>query len=832
VSSLPYFGWSAVRGADHYEFQLAADSGFNSPVLGSDGHFITGNTRASVTKTLPNGSYWWRVRAITATGGVGAWSTPRRVVKAWVASPKLLAPRNGAGLNYPSPLVLSWSPVAGAATYIVTIATDPRLSTTLGSQPIETAGLSLAPPVSLHQGTYYWAVTPVDSEGNRGARSKVHSFQWRWKNIPANLKVRDLISTADLANGDFGSSVESDLFLPQFSWDPVPGATRYELEINSDASWAAGSRVCCDETILASTFTPTEAFKSNTYYWRVRAFDTDGNPGDWSRVGTAKPTDSFAKTFDNVCIGELTTNCVASPGPSIQNLRVEDWSGARVTGGSTGSPIVIWDPVPGASSYEYDVTRFNNGACDFTWNGDDHWRGTTAVNAWTPLGKSPTSFKPYPDNLSVSSDVEAPVVNAHYCVRIRARTATDQTGNPVYGDYSTISNAFTYSGNPSGVVGSLGGGDYLTPGQGQALRSMPFFRWRPVNGARSYWVLVSKDPSFTNLVDYAFTQMPVYAPRTITGNTTYPDETTTYYWAVLPAPGIDGSGASGDPVNIQHGTFQKQVPPASPSVSLSGAQPVFRWKPVVGAKQYDLQVSADPNFGTTVESVTTDSPSYTAGVTYPAGKKLYWRVRADDENRVGLSWAVGNFEYRLQRPDISRNAREGDTIPTWRWRPVPGAASYDIHAELPNGSQRDFNVHTAAFTAIEMDGTGIFRWQVRAVFPGTGTGTQGPYSAPRTFARTIKPPLGAHSIGGSGSLALLWNPKVAAKQYRLQVSDKPDFSSVIDDVTTDNPLYAPRIGSYSYNQGGPFYWRVAAVDAMGNSGDFTRTKTFRLPRRK
>jgi len=57
----------------------------------------------------------------------------------------------------------------------------------------------------------------------------------------------------------------------------------------------------------------------------------------------------------------------------------EDWSGANITGGATSSPIVVWDPVPGASSYDYDVTRFIGGACDFTWSKQDHWRGTTAV---------------------------------------------------------------------------------------------------------------------------------------------------------------------------------------------------------------------------------------------------------------------------------------------------------------------------------------------------------------------------------------------------------------------------------------------------------------------
>ena len=69
VDSVPAFAWSPVTVADHYEFQVAADAGFNSPVLGSGSDdFTTQNTRATLLKTIPNGTYYWRVRAI-ASGG-------------------------------------------------------------------------------------------------------------------------------------------------------------------------------------------------------------------------------------------------------------------------------------------------------------------------------------------------------------------------------------------------------------------------------------------------------------------------------------------------------------------------------------------------------------------------------------------------------------------------------------------------------------------------------------------------------------------------------------------------------------------------------------------
>ena len=87
VDALPAFSWAAVNGADRYEFQIAADSGMNSPVLGrGEDQFTTRNTRATLKKTIPNGTYWWRVRAIAKDGSPSAWTAPRSLVKAWTVT--------------------------------------------------------------------------------------------------------------------------------------------------------------------------------------------------------------------------------------------------------------------------------------------------------------------------------------------------------------------------------------------------------------------------------------------------------------------------------------------------------------------------------------------------------------------------------------------------------------------------------------------------------------------------------------------------------------------------------------------------------------------------
>jgi len=364
----------------------------------------------------------------------------------------------------------------------------------------------------------------------------------------------------------------------------------------------------------------------------------------------------------------------------------------------------------------------------------------------------------------------------------------------------------------------------------------PYFTWKAISGAQSYFVLVSKDANFTSIVDYGFTHVPAYAPRTSLATRSYTDESTSYYWAVLPSPNYSGNGAVGNPLLASAADFQKQsVPPTLmyPAVGQTFSdQPTFRWTPTEGARRYRLEVSADPTFSNLLDDVTVDGTSYSSNTTYPPDTVLYWRVRADDENLNGLTWSspIGSFQKTLVAPVPSpNNPPQGDMLPIWAWSAVQGASAYDIVIDQPNGQSRLFTIRSPLVSFIKMTGTGIFHWRVRAKFPQSGGDqTPGPYSPTQSFTRTITQPTNARTDANNDHVLLAWDPRIGVSEYKVQISATPDFSRTVDSVATDNTSFAPTMTSYGYTSGGTLYWRVAGVDADRNQGDWSQAQVIRL----
>jgi hypothetical protein len=821
VESTPVFAWKTVPGAAVYQFQMAADPQFGSVVLGTGfgkGDFRTHSTAATLDTAIADGTYYWRVRAISAKDKVGRWTATRTLVKKWSTAP-VLGLADGLAIAWPStPLVLNWTSVPYAAKYSVTITTDPALSSpALGTDAkvTDTTGTVFALPQTLPPGRYFWAITPLDAQNHPGTRSRIGSFDWSWPTA-TGTRISDL-------------DADSTVFDPQFSWDPIPGAARYQVEVNSAADFPAGSKWCCDDPTIGTSLSPTRPLANNRYYWRVRSIDSSGNAGQWN-LGP-----QFDKTYD-------------SGSPTIPNLGVRDVNGATIppSAGPSGNPdapatdtpIISWDPVPGAASYEVQYTVYQNGlGCDYTNASGDR----TIIPVWTPGSTAGSHYGPS----SYPGPQNGPTLTAggtQYCVRVLAQTDDDAKGGAVISQWTDLGGfnkpGFTFNNPPpfvplpAGQTPQAADSDYISPAVGATTTRTPLFTWKRIAGARGYYVIVSRDASFTKIADVGFSTMPAYAPRRA-NNVPLSDETTSYYWAIIPSVNADGSGVFAPLPGPSH-PFNKNSIPPGPTAPASGAdivtQPTFRWTRAEGALHYELQVSQDPTFANPINDVQTDSTAYTSSSTYPADTVLYWRVRANDVASQGLNWSpVQTFRRRLPAPVPSTaTATIGEQIRTLSWSPVEGAVSYSVHVDQVDGSSKDFTLNSTSFTPIEWYGQGIWHWKVRANFAALNGTTPGPYSPVQNLVHTLAPPSGATGTRSATRILLSWSPDPVAKNYVAQLSSTDGFGSSFAQTTTDTTAWAPDLDSDTLKKGGLIYWQVQAVDSGGNKGNGAKG-SFRIP---
>jgi hypothetical protein len=861
VQQMPALTWSAVNGAVEYQFQVAADPRFHSLIVVSasagKGIPTTDNLAAALEKPVTDGTYYWRVRGVSAAKRPGPWSATRKLVKAWTDAPQLLGPAEGTEIKWPStPLVLHWSEVPYAYEYIVTIATDEGLANIVvgsATSPVKTDATAYAPPGTLQAGqTYYWGITPVDAEGHRGTLSRVGKFSWSWPTTTATSITPLNAQPEEIALN----------WTPEFTWNPIPGAARYEVQVSSAEGFPTGSLWCCSSSTLGTTASPTLALANNNdYYWRVRAVDADGNTGVWNEGPR------FTKAFDD------TT-------PTIPNLEMVDvHETATPTDPTTETPIVQWSPVPGAASYEVQVAPYEGGSCRAAKTFE------TSSLSWTPLTSGAKIGQATWPNTRIGSGVTQ---GDSYCVQVAARSDVDAFGKQIVGAQTKLGEpgqpAFklesrftrckhaaedekreeediengefaeaelereaaeaiynTYEFLNKGKCNALNSAmmAYVLPATNPPQVHTPLFTWEPAFGAKAYYVVIARDPSFTEVVEVATTEATAYAPP-LGGEEPLSDETSSYYWSVIPYYGTPLFEAQDDAQN-SHKTFNKSSIPPTPLSPVGGVevstQPTFKWSPAEGALNYTLQVATNPTFASPIDNVKTDSTSYTSSSTYPAHETLYWRVRANDTNthREGLNWsAVQTFKRTLPAPEwLASNPTGGEAIPVLAFTPAAGAVGYDIHVEQPGGTTKDFTSRSPVFTASGWDGPGIWRFSARAEFPTAGTTTvPGGYFYPQPFAHTVAPPAGAVGVKSGSRIVISWNPQAYAKEYEVAISTDETFSTTIETHKIDQTSWAPsKVDLTKAANKGTLYWRVAAVDNKGNVGPYA-TGSFVPPKPK
>jgi hypothetical protein len=585
------------------------------------------------------------------------------------------------------PVVLTWSPVPGAVSYAVEISPSPGFSKIVWSQ--NTDQPQVAPNIILADGTYWWRVTASDKAGTRGITSGVATFAKKWNGTVAGGVL------SDTPQGAPASLVR---VTPYLSWNAVPGAAYYQAQIAPGTQFAApvfDSGLVTQTGIApgASTVLP-----DGNYIWRVRAFDAASNPGPWTVES------SYTKAW-------------VAPTPT-----------APADGATVSSFELQWNPVPGAQSYDVQVTRqqFN-----FT-------SGQLVVN-------SPTASTAYVPDLA---ETQSHGIGAgQYWWRVRPVI------NGVLGTWSPV-DTLTLQAPPSTTAVPTLSSDTVA----STTALTPILSWTPVTGAAVYRVDIATDSQFNNVVFSDLTTNTAWAMRS-----PLPDNqvNTGYYWRVVWGGNADSSNPDYlvDETLVPTATFTKQTQPTvgTAASGIVTAPPLFTWSDIPGAGKYQLQVSRDQQFA---DSTTESMTAFGLGTWWNSaqGSPLtsgtwYWRVRPLDDAGNSLTYNSPAQSFVINPPAPTPSApSNGATViasPELSWNPVNGACSYDVQvsdtstfpaadggsgSSIPNGTNTSQTAWVPTGGLVSHAGTWF--WRVRAELCNTDTGA---WSGTQTFISQLPP---------------------------------------------------------------------------------------------
>ena len=174
IAIAPTLTWGTVAGAVTYRIQLSTISTFATTVV--DDSTLTVGTKA-ITGLANSTVYFWRANAKNA-GGTSAWAAAysfTTVIAAPATAPTLSTPANAATGISITP-TLTWSTVAGAATYHIQLSTVSTFATTVVDDSTLTVGTKTISPALTVNVTYYWRVN-ANNAGGTGAWSTLFSFK-------------------------------------------------------------------------------------------------------------------------------------------------------------------------------------------------------------------------------------------------------------------------------------------------------------------------------------------------------------------------------------------------------------------------------------------------------------------------------------------------------------------------------------------------------------------------------------------------------------------------------------------------------------------------------
>jgi len=266
---------------------------------------------------------------------------------------------------------------------------------------------------------------------------------------------------------------------------------------------------------------------------------------------------------------------------------------------------------------------------------------------------------------------------------------------------------------------------------------------------------------------------------------------------------------------------------------------ILNWDDVINAETYDVQVSTDSQFLTTIVNETgilSSAYSFATGI-LTNGTEYYWRVKGHNTSGAGEYSEVFSFttvDVIVELPSVpelltpENGALDQNLAMTFDWSDADNAETYQLQISSDSSFGNTIvDVSNIVLSTYGIDSTILnnsteYYWRVRA----TNVNGSSEYAEMFSFTTAAAPivmPSTPELVSPSNGLTgltltpiLEWNAADNADSYELQISQDTTFGTpLLEEINITSTDFAVQPGTLV--NGNWYFWRVRSVNVNGSS---------------
>ena len=737
----------------------------------------------------------------------------------------------------------NWNSSSGANGYYFDVATDNGFTNFVsGFNNLDVGNVTTYNVPSLNVNTdYYYRVRAYNTNGTSGNSN--------------TISLTTLSNIPSPPNAAAATNISQTFF--DANWDASSGADGYYLDVATDngfINFVSGFNNL--DVGNVTTYNVTGLNSATDYYYRLRAYNTDGTSGNsnvitvttlpyspsppnasaatnisqtffdanWDAstgadgyyldVATDNGFTSFVSGFSNLDVGNVTTYNVTSLSSATDyyyRLR------AYNTGGTSGTCNVItvttlpYSPAPPNATAATNISQSNFYAnWDVSSGADGYYLDVTTDNGFT-------SFVSGFNNLDVGNVITYNVFglnsNTDYFYRLRAYNTGGTSGN------SNVISLTTLKDIPAPPVATSATNTSQTAFDAN---------WDLSTDADGYYLDVATDNGFTNFVS-GFNNLDV--GNVTTYNITSLSSATDYYYR-LRAYNTGGTSGNSNVITVTTLPYSPAPPNATAATNISQTDFDANWDASTATDGYYLDVATDNGFTNFVSDFNNldvgNVTTYFVDGLNPE-TDYYYRVRAYNNGGSSGNSNVINVTTQPSNPGApvalpATNITQASF--NANWNPVGGANSYWLDVATDNGftnfvSGYD-NLDVGNVTTYPVSGLNPFTdyfYRLRAENVSGTSGNSNVISL--TTLKDIPAPPVATSATNISQTAFdaNWNLSTDADGYYLDVATDNGFTNFVSGFNNLDVGNVTMYNAIGLNPETVYFYRLRGYNAAGTSGN-------------